>query len=668
MSDGVFKWLYHRARPILDKNGDIEMIVGTIQDITLQKSSEENVDINRAKYSTLFSSGAAAKAIFIPNKRILEVNPAFCKWIGYHEKELLKVPIEKLIHKADRSMDDAYAKDIIQGDLDIYRKEKRFVRKNGQIVWGLFCVAAVVDSTNKVKFFSAEILDLTRLKIAEQAKQKAEEAWQEAEEALTELEAEQRIARQEDNQNPSRVNAQPGYSDEMDLEQAYGLAEEVINHLFDLSNDMLAIIGEDELYKRVSPSLATLLGYHPEELEERPSLDFVHEDEKAILRKHFNLLFAGQPLHRIPVRLRARDGNHKRFTLEATFNQAHEVAYVVYRPNRSEEAVLSEPIAIQPAIPQPKEPDLPSPKDRPAKEQPRRKRVEDSLPAPAPKPTPKQPVSNEFPTLEQQLQQLYGEAYSADADPLSFMIDEPSSSPAPQPPLAEYEEPESFTEFEEPDPFTQFEEPDPVEEYDEPDPLPRYEEPDPVEEYDEPDPLPRYEEPVSTPVSKRITTSPSPQPPGLEDRRQELPIQPPTRPTFPDEVDYEEEMVPEPSLENEQPTIHWKQLTDKMPFMVWMLDANRHCQYVNKKFTDFTGLSFEQLKGPAWSDTIHPDDYRSYLKHCNDLITAKRPLGTHIEFEEHREIIDGCKRPVLLCLMLITNLKGTSQHVLTYPT
>ena len=194
MPDGSLKWIYNRGRPILNQQGYVELLIGTIQDITSRKHSEETVTANRARYTTLFKSAAVAKALMIPNKKILEVNAAFCEWIGYSERELLKIPIEKLIHKDDRSMEDAYAGDLMSGSMDFFQREKRFVRKDGEVVWALFSVSAVFDASDKVSCFAAEIVDLTRQKRAEEARDKAEEAWHDAEEALTESEAARRLA------------------------------------------------------------------------------------------------------------------------------------------------------------------------------------------------------------------------------------------------------------------------------------------------------------------------------------------------------------------------------------------------------------------------------------------------------------------------------------------
>lgn len=194
MPDGNVKWIFNRGRPVTNKDGTVEVLVGTIQDVTTLKHNEESMQADRARYTTLFKSAAVGKVLMIPNKRILEVNEAFSRWIGYSEKSLLKVPLEKLIHEDDRSMDNAYAREMIAGEINFYQKEKRFLRRDGTILWGLFSVSPVHDVQDKVTCFAVEIIDITGPKNMQMALKKAQDSWHEAEEALTESEASRRVA------------------------------------------------------------------------------------------------------------------------------------------------------------------------------------------------------------------------------------------------------------------------------------------------------------------------------------------------------------------------------------------------------------------------------------------------------------------------------------------
>lgn len=331
MRDGSEKWISYRGRPMLDQEGAVEMLVGTIQDITKTKIAMTNLGVHRSRYAAFYERGTTAKALIIPNKAILDINPAFCEWIGYHKKELLKIPIENLIHKEDRSMGDAYERDVLQGHHDVYREEKRFIRKDGQVVWGLFSATAVLDPREKLQSFAVEIADLTREKNAEAARREAERSWHEAEEPFAGLETERRIARHGGVLGDAEREPAPSHAYDIDLDEAYQMAEEVINHLFELSGDMLAIIGDDGYYKRVSAVFPHLLGFKRDDLEEKPVAGFLHPLDQEAIETFKHRLLHESPGQHIEIRHRCADGSYRWLSLDATFNSNHEVIYAVFR-------------------------------------------------------------------------------------------------------------------------------------------------------------------------------------------------------------------------------------------------------------------------------------------------------------------------------------------------
>ncbi|HEY0899337.1 MAG TPA: PAS domain-containing sensor histidine kinase, partial [Sphingobacteriaceae bacterium] len=54
--------------------------------------------------------------------------------------------------------------------------------------------------------------------------------------------------------------------------------------------------------------------------------------------------------------------------------------------------------------------------------------------------------------------------------------------------------------------------------------------------------------------------------------------------------------------------VYFRQLADKSPFMIWKLDVNGQCNYVNTPWVEFTGLSFDDSMGNGWAEAFHPED------------------------------------------------------------
>lgn len=63
---------------------------------------------------------------------------------------------------------------------------------------------------------------------------------------------------------------------------------------------------------------------------------------------------------------------------------------------------------------------------------------------------------------------------------------------------------------------------------------------------------------------------------------------------------------------------YFRQLADKSPFMIWKVDEQGLCNYVNVQWIELTGLSFEESLGTGWQQAFHPDDavreYKKFLK------------------------------------------------------
>jgi PAS domain S-box-containing protein len=58
----------------------------------------------------------------------------------------------------------------------------------------------------------------------------------------------------------------------------------------------------------------------------------------------------------------------------------------------------------------------------------------------------------------------------------------------------------------------------------------------------------------------------------------------------------------------------FRNMADTAPVMIWVSDPDKQCTYVNKKWLDFTGHTFEQELGAGWTEGIHPDDYANCLR------------------------------------------------------
>jgi PAS domain S-box-containing protein len=111
-----------------------------------------------------FDNGPVGKAVVSHAGEFLRVNPAFCDIVGYTAPELLRTNFQAITHPDDLAADLGLTKSVLEGSLQRYELEKRYVHRRGHIVWVLLSVCVVRDDAGKPLFFLSQIQDITARK------------------------------------------------------------------------------------------------------------------------------------------------------------------------------------------------------------------------------------------------------------------------------------------------------------------------------------------------------------------------------------------------------------------------------------------------------------------------------------------------------------------------
>lgn len=101
--------------------------------------------------------------------RWLEVNPALCAIVGYSKEELLTLDFQTITHPEDRAADEPLFRQLIAQEIPTYNREKRYVRKDGQIVWANVHVSAIIRPDGSIRHLVSQVVDVTKRKQAEQS-------------------------------------------------------------------------------------------------------------------------------------------------------------------------------------------------------------------------------------------------------------------------------------------------------------------------------------------------------------------------------------------------------------------------------------------------------------------------------------------------------------------
>ncbi len=161
-------------------SGGKPLIFAVERDITTRKEAEEALRESEEQFRGIFDYSKVGVTVLDSNYKYLRVNRAFCDMIGYSERELLAHDFQGITHPDDVDANIRLSEKLRAGEIDFFHLEKRYIHKNGNIVWGDLTVSSVRREDRTLRYVVAIIQDMTERKQAEQAlleaKEKAEEA------------------------------------------------------------------------------------------------------------------------------------------------------------------------------------------------------------------------------------------------------------------------------------------------------------------------------------------------------------------------------------------------------------------------------------------------------------------------------------------------------------
>lgn len=120
-----------------------------------------------------FEKTALGMCIALPDLTYLDINPSYCNIVGYSKDELMNMTHKDFVHPEDRENDTPFVRDMFMGKYNSFQSIKRYIHKEGYIVWAKATVTLVRDEDKNPKFFVTQIQDITLTKNAEEALKRA---------------------------------------------------------------------------------------------------------------------------------------------------------------------------------------------------------------------------------------------------------------------------------------------------------------------------------------------------------------------------------------------------------------------------------------------------------------------------------------------------------------
>jgi len=169
--DGTPIWISLSTHVIKDQAGAIQYFEGFVSDITERKQTEEILRISEKKFRNIFENSLAGISLTTIEGK-MTVNNAFCHMTGYIEDELEHSARQAITHPDDLEKDQEVINDIVTGKKKTERWEKRYIRKDGTILWADMFTILQRDNEENPLYFLTTIVDITDYKHAEEVLKK----------------------------------------------------------------------------------------------------------------------------------------------------------------------------------------------------------------------------------------------------------------------------------------------------------------------------------------------------------------------------------------------------------------------------------------------------------------------------------------------------------------
>jgi PAS domain S-box-containing protein len=186
--DGTSRWQLSRGVVARDAEGRMTRFTGASIDITDRKLTEKALQDSEERFRRTFENAAVGMILTDLEGRFLEYNARFCEFLGYPGDDLAGRSFVEFMVPGEVERDLDQQQRVVQGEIGSFTRDKRYVRKDGEIVWGNITVSVIQRHADGTPVHVMGILqDITERKALEVEMQRAREAAEAANRAKDEF-------------------------------------------------------------------------------------------------------------------------------------------------------------------------------------------------------------------------------------------------------------------------------------------------------------------------------------------------------------------------------------------------------------------------------------------------------------------------------------------------
>ncbi len=153
------------SRMVMPGNIRLQAIV---RDITERKMAELEIHRSREAFKAYFELGSTGMLVITPGKKCIEANTRVCQMLGYSKEELKQLTWDQITYPDDLNSELELFNRILSGEQSSYDIEKRFIKKDGSVIYTTISVTSQRGENGSLDYILASLIDITDRKLAEQ--------------------------------------------------------------------------------------------------------------------------------------------------------------------------------------------------------------------------------------------------------------------------------------------------------------------------------------------------------------------------------------------------------------------------------------------------------------------------------------------------------------------
>jgi PAS domain S-box-containing protein len=166
--DGAIRWVRSKGGFHYDANGRAVRMAGTVMDITEQVQGQLLAE-SEQRFRSTFEQAAVGIAHLGLDGRWLRINRRYCQMVGYEHDEMLKMTLKDISYPGDPGSGPIHPGRVLKENEDKFETEKRYVRKDGTLVWAHITTSLARDEQGAPLYLIVVAQDISARKQAEEA-------------------------------------------------------------------------------------------------------------------------------------------------------------------------------------------------------------------------------------------------------------------------------------------------------------------------------------------------------------------------------------------------------------------------------------------------------------------------------------------------------------------